>query len=136
MVSDFSISRDDCFIQLRGEDQLKLVPMNSAKVLKSRKRYESRKSQRFSNITGIRWSKAQARTPEVDAEVNATIYSDSINSNSPSDNDTESIIGNEPTEERVDNDVENVVPVEDHGNDVMDMKINSEILNNRWSSVD
>ena len=110
--------------------------MNSAKVLKSRKRYESRKSQRFSNITGIRWSKAQARTPEVDAEVNATIYSDSINSNSPSDNDTESIIGNEPTEERVDNDVENVVPVEDHGNDVMDMKINSEILNNRWSSVD
>ena len=94
--------------------------MDSAKVLKSCKRYESKKSQRFSNIARIRWSKAQAKTPEV----NDTIYLDSINSNSPSDNNTESTIENEPTEDREDNDVENVVPVEDHGDNVTDMEIN------------
>ena len=70
--------------------------MDSAKVLKSHKRYESKKSQRFSNIACIRWSKAQAKTPEVDD----IIYSNSINSNSPSDNNTESTIENELTEER------------------------------------
>ena len=100
--------------------------MDSAKVLKSCKRYESKKSQRFSNIARICWSKAQAKTPEV----NDTIYLDSINSYSPSDNNTESTKENEPTEEREDNDVENVVPVEDHGDNVTDMEINPEIENN------
>ena len=100
--------------------------MDSAKVLKSHKRYESKKSRRFSNIAGIRWFKVQAKTPEVDD----TIYSDSINSNSCSDNNTKSTIENERTEERVDNDVENVVPVEDHGDNIMDMEINPEIENN------
>ena len=69
--------------------------MDSAEVLKSHNRYESKKSRRFSNIARIRWSKARAKTPEVDD----TIYSDSINSNSSSDNNTESTIENELTEE-------------------------------------
>ena len=66
------------------------------------------------------------KTPEVDD----TIYSDSINSNSSSDNNSESTIKNEMTEERVDIDVENVVPLEDHGNNVMYMEINLVIKNN------
>ena len=43
--------------------------MDSAKVLKSRQRYESKKSQRFSNIAHIWWSKAQAKPPEVDDQI-------------------------------------------------------------------
>ena len=55
---------------------------------------------------------------------------DSINCNSHCDNNTKSTIENEPTEERVDNDVENVVPIEDHGDNIINMEINPEIENN------
>ena len=94
--------------------------MDSAKVLKSRKGYKSKKSRRFSNMALIRWSK----TPR-GAEVDDTVYTDN-NSTNPSDDNFESILQNEPTEERVNNDVENV---EHQGNtNVSDMEIDNELV--------